>query len=118
MPRRCRCQTKELFTKGRCPKHGRMMLDIRRRGYNGTAKAFNDVGQEADGFGEPGYNIGDWSAWRDSTVEGVEYMHERAMRYPEPPRCGARNGRWSCVSEAGHPPSYHLQSNGIVWRME
>ena len=64
---------------GRCEVHAAMMRVIRDRAFNAT-EAFGRVGRLADGFGQPGYNIGDWSAWRDSSIPAVEAMYAEAIR--------------------------------------
>lgn len=64
----------------RCPQHQAMMATVRERGWNGGPDAFALVGSHANGFGEPGDNIGDWSAWRDSSPKAVEAMFQAAQQ--------------------------------------
>jgi len=76
---RCGCG----LATGRCEVHSAMMKIIQ-RAYRGDlldARAFFAVGRYADGFGIAGDNIGDWSAWRDSTVAAVERMYHAAVAY-------------------------------------
>jgi len=65
---------------GRCEVHTAMMRVIRDRAYESRGEAFTRVGRLADGFGQPGAHIGDWSAWRDSSIPAVEAMYREAIR--------------------------------------
>lgn len=66
---------------GRCEVHASMMRFISERGYHGGASAFQRVGRFADGFGQPGLHIGDWSAWRDSSIPAIEAMYREARAF-------------------------------------
>ena len=59
---------------GKCAVHAAMSKDLYDKAYRGSPLMFHTVGRYADGFGTPGDNYGDWSAWRDSTVAAIEVM--------------------------------------------
>ena len=60
---------------GYCPTHQPMVQDLH-AAYNGLHgdDTFHACGRLADGFGAPGVEYGDWSAWRDSTPAAIEAM--------------------------------------------
>jgi hypothetical protein len=65
---------------GRCDTHTAMMQAIHAVYCGENVKRFQRVGALADGFGIAGYNIGDWSAWRDSSIPAIEAMYAEAIR--------------------------------------
>lgn len=66
---------------GRCAVHAAMMRRIHEVAWEShSAAVWNRVGAHADGFGSPGENIGDWSAFRDSSVGAVERMWKEAIK--------------------------------------
>ena len=70
---------------GRCEVHAAMMRVLRRVYGSDDTRLWQAVASEVDGFGIKGSNAGDWSAWRDSSIEAVE----RAWRKATLPRFAA-----------------------------
>lgn len=63
---------------GRCDVHAAMMRLVRSAYESIDTADFHAVGRFADGFGAPGANYGDWSAWRDASIPSLEAMWRAA----------------------------------------
>jgi hypothetical protein len=72
----CGCNLESGF----CSTHQPMVAALHDRAYRSGSAAFHECGQLADGFGIPGAEYGDWSAWRDSTPGAIEAMYARLLR--------------------------------------
>ena len=65
---------------GRCDVHAAMMRALQTVYRSDDLYAFEAVGRFVDGFGTPGSNIGDWSAWRDASLDAIERAWRESVR--------------------------------------
>lgn len=78
-PQPCGCS----LDTGRCEVHAAMMRVVRSVYEDDSSSLdgrFSRIAVLADGFGAPGANTDDWSAFRDSSIPALEAMWKEAIR--------------------------------------